>query len=185
MSEELLVIHCSPTLAGIKTGNTFTCRVDSADELRREIAHWNKRLSSKGLRIIPMCRKNGRAVIYVYRPARLSGDLKNERACRLLRDRGYGTHSPELCVAQLSRRMKEMSEFPHELGLFLGYPPEDVEGFIDNNARNSKLTGSWKVYGDEKAAKKTFDGYKKCTREYCRSYKMGKTVEWLTVAERS
>ena len=26
-------------------------------------------------------------------------------------------------------------EFPHEVGLFLGYPPEDVRGFIENHAK--------------------------------------------------
>ena len=34
MSEELLVKHCSPTLAGIKTGNLFSVNFDNADELR-------------------------------------------------------------------------------------------------------------------------------------------------------
>lgn len=50
--------------------------------------------------------------------------------------------------------MADYGEFPHEVGLFLGYPPEDVEGFIENKARSCKITGYWKVYSDEEKAKR-------------------------------
>ncbi|MBQ7128480.1 MAG: DUF3793 family protein, partial [Clostridia bacterium] len=73
-------------------------------------------------------------------------------------------------------------QFPHEVGLFLGYPPEDVKGFIENNAKCSKCVGCWKVYGDEEKAKKCFENYKKCTRIYKELYLKGKTIERLTVA---
>ena len=35
MSEELLVRHCAPTLAGLKTANLFACRFSDGDALRR------------------------------------------------------------------------------------------------------------------------------------------------------
>lgn len=41
MSEEMLVKHCAPTLAGMKTGNMFTCEYESRDELCRDVRHWN------------------------------------------------------------------------------------------------------------------------------------------------
>ena len=78
--------------------------------------------------------------------------------------------------------MADYGEFPHEVGLFLGYPPEDVEGFIENKARSCKLTGYWKVYSDEEKAKKIFAKYSKCTRVYTEQYADGKTIERLTVA---
>lgn len=37
-------------------------------------------------------------------------------------------------------------DFPHEMGILLGYPVEDVEGFIINNGKNELYTGYWKVY---------------------------------------
>ena len=46
----------------------------------------------------------------------------------------------------------ESGEFPHEVGLFLSYPPEDVKGFIDHRANDFKCAGLWKVYGDEEKA---------------------------------
>ena len=39
-------------------------------------------------------------------------------------------------------------KFPHEIGIFLGYPLADVAGFIRNKGRNCKCIGTWKVYGD-------------------------------------
>ena len=83
---------------------------------------------------------------------------------------------------QLSKRLNETKEFPHEIGLFLGYPPEDVKGFIDNRAEGYKCIGCWKVYGDEENAKRKFECYKKCTDVYCAQWANGKSIERLTVA---
>lgn len=182
MSEELIVKHCSPTLAGLKTGNLFACTYSDIHKLRDVIRRWNRQLGKKGLRFLPMRIQNNRALIYVYRPAHLSRDLQNETAWRLLHERGYGMETPERCVAQLTKRLCECQEFPHEIGLFLGYPPEDVCGFIENKADGYKCVGCWKVYGDEEKAQKTFRKYKKCTDIYCMRYAEGKTIERLTIA---
>lgn len=182
MSEEMIINHCSPTLAGIKTGALFNCAYPSEREMRSAVRSWNKTLSPKGLRVLPL-RYNGRtALIYIYRPAMLSIDLKNETARRLLAECGYVSETPEGCIVQLMRRFAECDEFPHEIGLFLGYPPEDVCGFIANKACGYKCAGYWKVYGDEEKAKKTFAMFEKCTRCYCRQHAKGTGIERLAVA---
>lgn len=182
MSEELLVRHCSPTLAGMKTGNLFACDFASDGELKACVRCWNRQLTKKGLRVLPMRFQNRRALIYVYRPAKLTADLQDERAKRLLRERGYCPENAERCVRHLMKRLGESGEFPHEIGFFLGYPPEDVCGFIQNNAKGCKCVGCWKVYGDAKTAQKTFAKFKKCTGVYCDQFAKGKSVERLTVA---
>ncbi len=178
----MLVRHCSPTLAGLKTGNIFRCAVESPERLRQDIRRLNRRLTAKGLRILPLRIRNGYAMIYVYRPARLRADLARAEAMALLRAHGYSEDIPELCISRLMSRLGEHGEFPHEIGLFLGYPPEDVRGFIENGAREEKHTGYWKVYGDEEKAKATFDRYSKCIRVYARKYAEGSSLERLTVA---
>lgn len=80
MSEELLVKHCAPTLAGMKTGNLFTCSFDGACEMKECVRCWNRILTKKGLRVLPLRFKNDRALIYVYRPKMLSADLKHDIA---------------------------------------------------------------------------------------------------------
>lgn len=54
--------------------------------------------------------------------------------------------------------------FPHEIGLFLGYPPEDVEGFRLHRGRDYKLCGCWKVYSDVEGARQCFRRYARCPR---------------------
>lgn len=182
MAEELLVRHCSPVLAGMKTGNMFTCRFSDSLEMKNCIQHWNRMLRKKGLYIVPLRFRKNRALVYVYRPSRLSMDLQDRGVCQLLHKMGYMAETPEDCIVELKKRLEENDEFPHEIGVFLGYPLEDVQGFIENKASGCKYAGLWKVYGDADAAQKLFRKYKKCTNVYCTQFEKGKSIEQLTVA---
>ena len=180
MSEEMMVKHCSPTLAGMKTANIFTCYFENSRELRDSLIYWNRLLVKKGLRVISLRYKNKRALIYVYRPARLSRDLAREEVGALLRDYGYSPEEAPRCISRLMKRIEENDEFPHEIGLFLGYPPEDVLGFIKNE-KPCKLSGLWKVYGDENEAKRLFEKYRRCTSRYCSHLAQGGSIERLAL----
>lgn len=182
MSEELMVRYCAPTLAGLKTGTIFNCEYHSDIALNEWFRDINRRLGKKGLRVVPLKKKKGRVMIYVYRPAKLKNDILKKEAAELLEKRGYVYEMPARCIVKLSERLAASEEFPHEIGLFLGYPPEDVKGFIENKAKGSKCVGRWKVYGDEEKAKKTFSLYKKCTETYLRRHESGISIETLTVA---
>jgi len=183
MSDEMLILHCSPTLAGLKTGSIFRCEYDSVEELKRQIRDLNRRLAAKGLCILPLS-IGKTALIYVYRPSRLMKDLQDEYASSLLEELGYEQPTPSRCIVELMQRLKKRGDFPHEIGLFLGYPPEDVEGFIKDGADGSKCVGFWKVYGDEEKAKATFAKYRKCTDLYIRQMEKGSTIDRLAVAVR-
>ena len=73
MSEEQVVRHCAPTLAGLKTGSMFGAWYPSARALREDLRRWNQRLAGKGVCFLPLRYENSRALIYVYRPSRLRG----------------------------------------------------------------------------------------------------------------
>ena len=182
MSEELFVRQCAPTLAGIKTGNMFRTAYADEQELVSQIREMNQRLREKGLCLLPLRVREGQALLYLYRPQRLALDLKNDLAREMLKRAGYGKNSPGHCLGTLIRRLRETSEFPHEVGLFLSYPPEDVQGFIENHARGYKCAGLWKVYGDEAYARAAFAKYKKCTDIYCQLWRTGSSLERLAVA---
>lgn len=182
MSDEVFIRYCSPTLAGIKTANLFSSRFKDEKEMRESVRRLNVVLVKKGIRVVPLKFREGRALIYAYRPSKLLQDLQRADACSLLRERGYAAEMPERCIVQLMRRLADSGEFPHEIGLFLGYPPEDVCGFIENKAEGYKCVGEWKVYGDEEQARKTFAKYRKCTEVYCAQFAQGRSMERLTVA---
>ena len=181
MSEEMIIQYCSPTLAGIKTGNMFTCPFENEYSLKESVRKFNRRYSHKGIRLLPLRFSNGKALVYVYRPAHLADDFRRETAREILENCGYNPDLPGGCIRCLRYRLMNCDSFPHEIGLFLGYPPEDVKGFIEQGARECKCSGCWKVYSDEDSAKKSFRKFGKCREVYCRKYAEGYSVDKLIV----
>ena len=179
MSDELILRQASPTLAGLKTGSLFTVPYRTEAELRADVADMNRRLAPKGvdLRVLRVRR---RALLYLYRPSYLSRDFSQAEAASLLRQYGYAAEDSEQCLERLGERLRAGGNFPHEIGLFLGYPAEDVRGFIEEKDA-FKCVGTWKVYGDAEAAQKRFTQFEKCTAAYCRLYHSGSSIERLTV----
>lgn len=182
MSEELIVRHGAPTLAGLKTGSLFSCPFAGEQAMQRCLRCWNHALAPKGLRAVPLRWQNGRALVYLYRPTHLARDLQHPQAQALLAPRGYCCAEPTRCLARLMQRLRAEEEFPHEIGLFLSYPPEDVAGFIESPRCGFKCIGCWKVYGDARAARKTFGRYRRCTEIYCARYARGDSLQRLAVA---
>ena len=181
MLETLLVRCCAPTLAGIKTGCLFRCPCPAGENLLPDICGWNRRLAGKGVCILPMDRSAGSVLVYVYRPALLDRDLACPAAAVLLRERGYAGDGTA-CLRQLRRHLAAGGAFPHEIGLFLGYPPEDVRGFLEHRTQGCRCVGWWRVYGDAAAALRLFARYDKCTALYAARHAAGVPLEKLTVA---
>ena len=183
MSEKLLVTHCSPTLAGLKTGNLFSCSC-SRNQLNTITAMWNSMLNPKGVYIKVMRFRNGTALIYVYRRQKLINDIRCRHVSCFLEKAGYDCRDLDKMLERLSHRLCKYEDFPHEIGVFLGYPFEDVKGFIENKGRNYKHAGIWKVYSDESSAIRLFSKYKKCTEVYCQRLQEGTCLLRLTVEGR-
>ena len=181
MSADLIVRYCAPTLAGIKTGSLFAVHSSSDQEVRCDIATLNRKFNSKGIRILPVRVCDSYSLVYLYRPAMLDKDLHDPKAVSILERFGYSMKSSDRCVVDLVRRLKGSAEFPHEIGLFLGYPPLDVEGFIRNPNEGFYEVGYWKVYSDVQSARLSFRRYRRCTEEYGRMLEEGRTLEQLVV----
>lgn len=181
MPELEIVRSCSPTLAGLKTGSLFRMRVRDHGQAVRDIRELNRIFRKKGLRAIPMRYFEQHVLLYVYRPDRLSRDLNQAEAQMILREKGYVTGDTDLCLAQLVRRLRQEADFPHEIGLFLSYPPSDVRCFMQDPHGGVQCVGCWKAYGNREKAEKTFRLYQKCTEVYCRRVQEGRSLEQLIV----
>jgi hypothetical protein len=181
MSEDQIVRNCAPTLAGIKTGSLFNVSISSDADFRHDIALFNRSMRNKGIRIIPLKVSKKYALIYLYRPNMLEHDLKDPLAASILERFGYTVWNADRCVVDLARRLNSSPEFPHEIGLFLGYPPLDVDGFINNPNEGFYEVGYWKVYSDVENARRAFRKFKKCTEIYGQMLKQGRTLEQLVV----
>ena len=180
--ERYLVEQCAPTLASLKTGSLFGVIEPDEAELRRQAALWQSELATKGLVLSILRYRNGRALIYLGRLSQLSRDLSAPGAEQLLARCGYIGSEPGAALRRLSERIHTAESFPHEIGLFLGYPLEDVLGFIQYGGKRSKCTGFWQVYGDVQGAQRVFERFRKCTAVYQKLYNRGQGLMQLTVA---
>lgn len=95
--------------------------------------------------------------------------------------RGYCCENYACCINKLISKLRSKNDFPHEIGLFLGYPLEDVKGFVENKAGCSKCSGCWKVYGNEQETMELFEKYQKCASMYYARWKSGMAIERLAV----
>lgn len=110
MSEDLIIKHCSPTLAGIKTANLFNCPYSSRLECECDVRKLNKMFCKKGIKVLPLKFSNGKALIYIFRPSKLAVDLSDEYACKLLESQGYHSHDAARCIRELRHRLKDSTD---------------------------------------------------------------------------
>ncbi len=181
MPDKIIVENCSPTLAGIKTGNIFTIDRSHISDIGREFRELNQCFAGKGLRAIPLRISEKNVLIYLYRPDKLRAYLSCKEAREILLSKGYTCSSIESDIAHLIRKICDQNSFPHEIGLFLGYPPVDVKGFMEDTRKGVKCVGYWKVYGDKEMAEKTFSSYRKCTEVYKKCLSGGRHLSQMIV----
>lgn len=180
--EQYLIDNCSPTLASLKTANLFNCRFGDVSELENAVNRWNKELSVKGISVTVLRRRENTALIYVYRAEKLAEDFSRPGVAHFMKRHGYGNTDIDYCIEVLREKLKNSKDFPHEIGIFLGYPLGDVIGFIDNAGKNSRCTGCWKVYCNECEAIRTFARFDKCRAVYRKMWANGRSIMQLTVA---
>lgn len=179
--ENLLIRHCSPVLGGLKTGNLFNYKT-SKENAVYQCNKLRAVLAEKGISLDIIKSSDEYSLIYVYRKQRLEKDVNNPLAKKILKERDYNSFDCESLVKHLKQRVEKSVCFPHEIGLFLSYPPEDVLGFIDNRGGDFKICGYWKVYCNEETALKKFAMYKHCTEIFIKLFNEGRSFENLLVA---
>lgn len=179
--ENRLIDQSAPTLAGVKPGSLFPFAAEEGEHIAEILDYWNSKLTGKGICLRQMKGSNYRCLILVYRPKMIKRILSDKKVSFFLDGIGYcGCAKPEEYIEVLRRRMNSLPSFPHEIGVFLGYPLHDVIGFINNEGKNACCCGYWKVYGDRSYAERCFQRFNMCTSVYKRLFESGKTVYQLT-----
>lgn len=168
----------------MKVGNLFSYRyhgTDDKEELLQMLSDQNRILNEKGVYFLPVKIRSGIALVYVYRRRRLEALLANGDVQAFLSGYGYEDFVPTSSLVKLQERLL-LEDFPHEIGVFLGYPLTDIRAFIENKGANCPCIGCWKAYTNLEAAKEQFRRFNHCTRIYCRQYLRGSDLRRLTVA---
>ncbi|MST68826.1 DUF3793 family protein [Clostridiales Family XIII bacterium RF-744-FAT-WT-3] len=179
-----IVKNCAATLAGLGTAGIFNADCPDPLCLEERLDQLNQRLSPKGVKAEVLFSRKNTALIYVYRPSRLARCLEEPEARELLFRYGYVDAGMSDSLEHLRERFRESSGFPHEIGIFLGYPAYDVRQFIENNGRNYLCCGTWKVYSQEEKARCFFARVRKCTEIYRKALENGMSIDRLTVSVR-
>ncbi len=169
--------HCAPALAGIKPSNLVSFCMERHPDLEKRLAEWNEGLAPSGIFFEKLCRCKKRMLVLVYRKKKMEELLRDPKLSAELGKAGYPAGQDcEAVISHLKRRMEGREDFPHEIGIFLGYPLEDVYGFVQNQGKGYKLNGYWKVYSNEDRAKELFRRYTRCREAVCARMGMGMSI---------
>lgn len=181
--EQILAEHCAPALLGCKASSLVCGSVEQWPHLRACLRAYSPVLARCGVELLLLGSCRGRWRLLVCHKSTLEAALRSPAAVSLLRSAGYPR---DFTVAQalhrLRLRMVEEREFPHEIGVFLGYPPADVQAFCRFGGANCKLCGYWKVYGDVEHARSCFARYDDCRECLCGGIGRGRTLAQLLTA---
>ena len=181
--EAVLVRQCAPTLAGMKPGSIFCFNHSPLEVSRQKVCQWNKQLAPFGLTVQILLERpsSSSVIVFVYRRDRLEQMLSDDAYQSFLAEAGYERTNLDGLLEQLSYRLRTQPEFPHEIGVFLGYPLRDVIGFIENHGRNFTCCGFWKSYGDPAEMQVCFACYRRCIQTYVAMFEQGIPIERLAV----
>lgn len=148
--------QCAPVLKGIKVSNLITVPPGTWNRIRLY-------LGKSRVICVSLYADSDKEILFLYRDEMLAQLLQQGKVWRFLQQYGYQTSLISDTLTRLRRRYQRYAslgdEFPHELGVLLEYPVEDVEGFINNRGQNSLMARYWKVYHDQVYAERMFRLY--------------------------
>ncbi len=163
-----LALQCAPLLTGIKISNLLIVR------------NWNARgvfeiFRGSRITVEVIYRSEEKTMFLLYQREELEAYLReNSDTMKLF---GYAVMEVEEICRELKNRYASYMEgrggFPHEIGILLGYPTEDVLGFIENEGKNYLYTGYWKVYGNVVEAVALFEAYNKAKEQLLKMISQG------------
>lgn len=168
-----VVLQCAPFLKGLKVSCLISMDADLYPYLKDLF---------KGMSVIyhRLSCSEGKCLVLFYRPDELEAHVNEAPARELIAQYGYREMNLQQMLERLTGRVKECSEkgmgFPHEIGVFLGYPIEDVKGFIEKEGRESLMTGYWKVYSDPNGARMIFKEYDRAKECAVNEFLDGKSI---------
>ncbi len=152
--DEWFFLNTASVLLSEKTGELLACDLN---EFGMDVAGVAARLGE-------LCRQwsvdfsllyesNGLLKFIVYESERLAGVLVQAPFCVMGIQLKYAYPlTPESFLGELEFRWNESGRLPHEIGVALGYPLDDVFGFMGLLPLSCKGTCGWQVFGCLKQA---------------------------------
>lgn len=160
--EAKMALQCAPIIKGIKMSNLLI--ISSSDEDAVRVI-----LKKTGIIHYRMLRQDDKTTFLLFRKLQLATHLSDPEVKHILKANGYQDLSLGGILRTFQYRYQTYVDrgegFPHEMGLLLGYPVEDVVGFIEHKGKNYLYSGYWKVYEDVASKRKIFEAYENAKEE--------------------
>jgi hypothetical protein len=154
----VIAYGAAPTIEGKKPSSlmTFNSRAKNAMNLWKR--YGEEICGLFGLDWFVLKSGSDRIVVLLYRKRILECYVNYRRNQPFLKTMGYeAAGGLEQKLQLLRQRFEKLC--PHEVGIFLGIPVEDVEGFIHHKGKNCLMCKYWKVYGNPQRAELLFKAY--------------------------
>jgi len=180
--ESLLAYHCAPTFNNLKPANLISISLNKYSDVNYLLNIYSLKFKKMGISIKKLCECSKYILVLVYRPKSLIDYIHIPSINNFLLNYGYKYDS---CIdSYLNTLISHFNNciFPHEIGVFLGYPLCDVKGFIENKGNNFKYSGYWKVYDNVLQTKKKFNEYTLCRDLFYTKISNGTKLESLLIA---
>lgn len=151
-----IVTQCAPVLKGVKLSNLIAVKPGQSHQVKSYL---------KGTEVICtlLYTDENKEILFLYRYDMLGNYLKKAEVKFFLASYGYLDTGITGIFIRLRGRYQNYAdgnqEFPHELGVLLGYPVADVVDFIRYKGKYCLMERYWKVYHDLEGAKRTFQIY--------------------------
>ena len=155
-----IIKQIGPVILGSKPAEIVNIPGDSDDKKTKlqEIESFFDNCLRVTYKIITT-KDNGKRVLFINEKA-MKDCLSNKKTKNFLNFLGYSKDSTfEEYIDELSARL-ESNEFPHEIGIFLGYPLKDVLGFMGYSKKECACIRGWRVYGDKEISMEVYNRFK-------------------------
>lgn len=154
----ILTYYNAATILNKKPATLLTLKDDNRN-LKELWKKYKDDFSAKtNLNYVEIRETKNSILILFYNKESLEKTLFQDSHMNFLQTFGYEKNmSLDDCLQLLKQRFYEVC--PHEMGLFLGIPLEDVIGFINCNGENCLMCGYWKVYHNPQRARNIFYSY--------------------------
>lgn len=154
--ETQLALQCAPLITGIKISNLLIIPAENEKVLRAVLMH-------TGICFYRLLKSEDRITFLLFRRNLLEEYINRTDIRNFFQREGYKEFGLGYILRTFQIRyhsyMTREQTFPHEMGLLLGYPIEDVRGFIDHAGEQYLYSGYWKVYQDVETKKRIFEQY--------------------------
>jgi hypothetical protein len=173
--------QCGPLLNGVKISNLLNIST-------RDNHYIEELFKGSDISYEKVYADERRSSYILYKKKDLLSYLNKEESRKLLKSLSYNSEDLSEIFRVFSKRysdyMKKEGEFPHEMGIFLGYPIKDVIDFINNKGRNCLFTGYWKVYNNLNTALMIFETYNRARDEVLRMISDGRSIRNIIEAKK-